>query len=70
MSDTGQVAQVIGLQFTIYIVQLIITQLQLNQNNSFSTTIQLNYNCTHLVMLALLIVIHLLKSNMWHYEKF
>jgi hypothetical protein len=44
--------------------------LQLNQNNSFSTTIQLHYNQTHNVMLTSLIVIHLLKSNTWHYEDF
>jgi hypothetical protein len=58
------------LQFTIYIVQLIAIQLQLNQNNSFSTIIQLHYNYTHHVMLASLIIIHLLKYNMWHYEGF
>ncbi len=44
--------------------------LQLNQNNSFSTIIQLHYNQTHDVMLTSLIVIHLLKSNTWHYEDF
>ncbi len=44
--------------------------LQLYQNNSFSTTMQLYYNYTHDVMLMSLIVIHLLKSNMWHYEFF
>jgi len=44
------------------------TQLQLSQNNLFCT-MQLHYNCTHDVMLMLLIVIHLLKSNTWHYEK-
>jgi hypothetical protein len=42
--------------------------LQLNQNNSFSTTIQLHYNYTHDVMLMSLIVIHALKFNIWHYE--
>jgi hypothetical protein len=42
-------------------------QLQLNQNNSFSTIMQLHYNFTHDVMLMSLIVIHL-KSNMWCYE--
>jgi hypothetical protein len=54
----------------VYMMQLIVTQLQLYQNNSFSTTMQLHYNCTHGVMLTLLIVIHLLKSNTWHYEDF
>ncbi len=58
------------LQLTIYTVQLIVTQLQLNQNISFSTTMQLNYNCTHDVILLSLIIIHVLKSNMWHYEIF
>jgi len=46
------------------------TQLQFNQNNSFSTIIQFHSNYTHDVMLTSLIVIHLLKSNMWHYEDF
>jgi hypothetical protein len=69
MSASGQVAWVAKLQVTIYMVQFIVTQLQLGQNNSFSTTIQLHYNYTHYVMLMSLIVIHLLKSNMWHYEK-
>jgi len=50
-------------------VEFIATQLQFNQNNSFSTTIQLHYNYTHDVMLTSLIVIHLLKFNTWHYEK-
>jgi hypothetical protein len=31
---------------------------------------QLHYNTTHHVMLTPLIVIHLLKFNMWHYEIF
>jgi hypothetical protein len=31
---------------------------------------QLHYNYTHDIMLTSLIVIHLLKSNMWHYEYF
>ncbi len=44
--------------------------MQLNQNNSFSTIIQLYYNYTHDGMLMSLIVIHLLKSNMWDYEDF
>jgi hypothetical protein len=58
------------LQLTIYTAQLIATQLQFNQNNSFSTTIQLHYNYTHDVMLTSLIVIHLLKYDTWHYEDF
>jgi hypothetical protein len=49
-------------------VQLIRTQLQLCQNNSFSTTMQLHYNCTHDVMMMSLIVIHLLKFDTWQYE--
>jgi hypothetical protein len=36
--------------------------------NPISTTIQLHYNYTHDVMLTSLIVIHLLKFDMWHYE--
>ncbi len=44
------------------------TQLQLSQNNLFSTTMQLHYNCTHDVMLMLLIIIHVLQSNTGHYE--
>jgi hypothetical protein len=45
-------------------------QLQINQNNSFSTTMKLHYNCTDDVMLMSLIVIHLLKCDTWHYEIF
>jgi hypothetical protein len=50
-------------------MQLIVIQLQLNQNNSFKTIMQLHYNYTHDVMLMSLIVIYLLKSNTRHYEK-
>jgi hypothetical protein len=46
------------------------TRLQLSQNNLFSTIMQLHYNYTHDVMVLSLIVFHLLKSNMWHYEDF
>jgi hypothetical protein len=35
-----------------------------------STIMQLHYNYNHYVILTSLIVIHILKSNMWHYEKF
>jgi hypothetical protein len=70
MNVNEQVAWVVELQFTSYIVQLITTQLQFNQNNSFSTIIQFHCNCTHDVMLMSLIVINLLKSNTWCYEKF
>ncbi len=35
-----------------------------------STTMQFHYNCTHDVMLISLIVIHSLKFDIWHYEKF
>jgi len=58
------------LQIIVYTMQFIAIQLQLYQNNSFSTTMHLHYNCTHNVKLMSLIVIHLLKSNMWHYENF
>ncbi len=51
-------------------VQPVVTKLQLNQNNSFSTTIQFHYNYTHDVMLMSLIIIYLLKFDMWHYEDF
>ncbi len=46
------------------------TQLQLNQNNSFSTTIQLHYNYTHDGMMTSYIIIHLLKFDIWPYEDF
>jgi hypothetical protein len=52
------------LQLTVYIVQFLTTQLQLSQNNSFSTIMQLHYNYTHDVMVLSLIVTHLLKFNM------
>jgi len=42
-------------------VQLIATPLQFNQNNSFSTIIQLNYNYTYDVILTSLIVIPFIK---------
>ncbi len=67
-SVNEQVAWVVEFQLTIYTVQLIATQLQVYQNNSFSTIMQLHYNCTHDVMLTSLIVIHLLKFYMWHYR--
>ncbi len=51
-------------------MQLIVIQLQLSQNNSFSTIMQLHYNYIHDVILTSLIVIHILKFNMWHYEDF
>jgi hypothetical protein len=31
---------------------------------------QLHYNYTHDVMLMSLIIIHILKYDMWHYEDF
>jgi hypothetical protein len=64
-----QVAWVAQLQFIVYTMQLIATQLQLSQNNSFSTTMQFHYN-THDVILMSLIVIHIFKFNTWHYEDF
>jgi hypothetical protein len=51
-------------------MQLITTQLQFHQNNSFSTTMQFHYNYTHDVMLTSLNVIHLLKFETWHYADF
>ncbi len=59
----GQVAWITQLRF-------IVTQLQLCQNNSFSTTMQLHYNYTHDVMLISLIIIHLLNFDTWYYEDF
>jgi hypothetical protein len=39
--------------------------------NSFSTIMPPYYNYTHdVILLTSLIVIHLLKFNMWHYEIF
>ncbi len=70
MSANEQFAWVAQLQLTIYTMQFIVTQLQLSQNNSFSTSIQFHYNYTLDIMLTSLIIIHLLKSNMWHYEDF
>jgi hypothetical protein len=48
-------------------MQLIATQLQFNQNNSLSTTMQYHYNYTHDVILMSLVVIHIYDT--WHYEK-
>jgi len=49
-------------------LQLIVTQLQLCRNHSFSTIVQLHYNYNHNIMLTLIFFIHPLKLNMWHYE--
>jgi hypothetical protein len=57
------------MNYDAFCSNVIKPQLQLNQNNSFSTIIQFHYKYTHDVMLMSLIVIHLLKSNMWQYEK-
>jgi hypothetical protein len=57
------------LQFTIYTMQLITTQLQLCCNNSFSTTMQFPYDYIHNVMLTSFFI-HPSKLNMWHYEDF
>jgi hypothetical protein len=46
MSVNKQVAWIVELQLIIYMVQFIATQLQFNQNNSFSITIQLHDNYT------------------------
>jgi len=42
-------------------MQLIAIQLQLCQNNSFSTTMQFHYNYNHNVMLTMPIFMHPLK---------
>jgi hypothetical protein len=55
ISVNKHIAQVVELQFIIYMVQFIATQLQFNQNKSFSTTMQLHYNYTLDVMLMSLI---------------
>jgi len=65
-----QIAWVVELQLIIYMVQLIAIQLQLCRNHTFSTTMQPHYNYSHDVMLTLIIFIHPLKLNMWHYEDF
>jgi hypothetical protein len=70
MSANGQIAWVVELQFIIYMMQLTTTHLQLYQNNSFSIIMQPHYNCTHNVMLMLLIVTHLLIFDTWPYEDF
>jgi uncharacterized membrane-anchored protein len=69
MNVNGQVAWIAKLQLIVYIMQLIATQLQHNENNSFSIIVQFHYNRTHDVMLMPLIIIHLLKFDTWHYEK-
>ncbi len=57
------------LQFIVYAIQLIVIKLQLYGNNLVSTSMQLhNYN--HNIMLPLLIFIHPLKFDMWHYDDF
>jgi hypothetical protein len=67
LSDKLQELQ--ELQLTIYTVQLIITQLQLCCNNSFSTTMQLPYDYGHIVMLTSFLI-HPSKLNTWYYEDF
>ncbi len=57
------------LQLAIYIVQLIITQLQLCCNNSFSTIMQLPYDYNHNVKLTSFFI-HPSKFNQWYYEDF
>jgi hypothetical protein len=51
-------------------MQLITIPLQLCQNNSFSTIMQVHYNYCHNIILTLLIFIHSLKFDMWHYGDF
>jgi len=70
VSANKQIAWIAKLQLIVYKVQFITIQLQLSQNNSFWTTMQFHDNYTHDVMLTSLMVIHLLKSNTWHYEDF
>ncbi len=57
------------LQFIVYTIQLITTQLQLCHNNSFSTTMQCPYDYDDNVML-MSFFIHTSKFNTWHYEDF
>ncbi len=57
------------LQFTIHMVPLITTQLQLCRNNSFSTTMQLPYDYNHNVMLTSFFI-HPSKLNTWHQKIF
>ncbi len=66
VSVNRQVTWIVKMQFKEYMVQLITIQLQFNQNNSFSTTMQFCYNCTHDVMLTSLIVIHQIFWR-WHF---
>jgi hypothetical protein len=51
------------------VMQLIVYTMQFNCNFIKTTYFQFQYNYTHDVMLTSIIVIHLLKSDMWHYEK-
>jgi hypothetical protein len=53
------------LQLIVYIMHLIVTQLQFNKKIHF----QLLFNSIINIPMKSLIVIHILKSNMWHYEK-
>jgi len=46
------------LQFTVYTMQFITTQLQLCHNNSFSTTMQLPYDYYNNIMLMSFSSIH------------
>jgi hypothetical protein len=57
------------LQLTVYIMQLIIIQLQFCCNNSFSTTMQLCYDYNHNIMM-MSFFIHPSKFDTWHYEGF
>jgi len=70
VSDNGQVAWFVKLQLIIYTVQFIVIELQLSQNNSFSTIMKLHYNYTRDILLTSIIVIHILKYDTWYYEKF
>jgi hypothetical protein len=56
------------LQFTVYTMQLITTQLQFCCNNSFSTTI-IPYDYNHNFMLKSFFI-RPSKFNTWHYEDF
>jgi hypothetical protein len=47
-------------------MQIIATKLQLYQNNSFSTTMQLYYNCTHdVMMMSLIVILQILHMALW-----
>jgi hypothetical protein len=66
MSANGQIAWIAKLQLIVYMIQLIATM----SKQLIFNIMQLHYNYTHDVMLMSLIVIHLLKFDIWNYEIF